>query len=135
MHKTLDIYHQGAGVIRRAVPWCASVLSACMPVGKLIRPDNGMVLDIGAGSGRDALWFAEHGCQVIALEPAADLRQIGQLKTAAGSKNHSTSAMAQRQPARAQGLLSVNLQFNTILLSAWRRLDASGAFRAAAGVS
>ena len=30
----------------------------------------GLVLDVGAGSGRDAAWFANHGCEVIAAEPA-----------------------------------------------------------------
>ena len=32
------------------------------------------VLDIGAGSGRDALWFAQHGYQVTAVEPCEALR-------------------------------------------------------------
>ena len=35
------------------------------------------VLDVGAGSGRDARWFAEQGCSVIAVEPASELRQLG----------------------------------------------------------
>ncbi len=34
----------------------------------------GLVLDIGAGSGRDAGWFAARGWDVIAAEPAAYLR-------------------------------------------------------------
>lgn len=35
------------------------------------------VLDIGAGTGRDAAWFAARGCSVIAVEPADALRQAG----------------------------------------------------------
>ena len=35
----------------------------------------GLMLDIGAGSGRDADWFASRGWQVVAAEPAAALRQ------------------------------------------------------------
>lgn len=35
------------------------------------------VLDIGAGSGRDARWFVEQGCSVIAVEPANEFRQLG----------------------------------------------------------
>lgn len=31
------------------------------------------VLDIGAGSGRDAVWFASRGHPVVAVEPVADL--------------------------------------------------------------
>jgi SAM-dependent methyltransferase len=35
---------------------------------------EGPVLDIGAGSGRDAAWFAARGHSVVAVEPAASLR-------------------------------------------------------------
>jgi SAM-dependent methyltransferase len=34
----------------------------------------GLMLDVGAGSGRDAAWFAAEGWDVIAAEPAASLR-------------------------------------------------------------
>lgn len=34
-------------------------------------------LDIGAGSGRDAAWLADLGCEVVAVEPAAEMRRIG----------------------------------------------------------
>ncbi|WP_291298780.1 methyltransferase domain-containing protein [Elioraea sp.] len=37
----------------------------------------GLVLDVGAGSGRDAAWFAERGAEVIAVEPAGAMRQGG----------------------------------------------------------
>ncbi|BBE11144.1 hypothetical protein HH1059_20120 [Halorhodospira halochloris] len=36
------------------------------------------MLDIGAGSGRDAAWLAEQGHDVVAVEPAAELRQEAQ---------------------------------------------------------
>ncbi len=42
----------------------------------------GLALDIGAGSGRDALWLAEAGWTVTAVEPAVALRSLGQHKTA-----------------------------------------------------
>ena len=35
----------------------------------------GLVLDVGAGSGRDAAWFAARGWQVVAAEPATALRE------------------------------------------------------------
>ncbi|MFC7476157.1 methyltransferase [Dankookia sp. GCM10030260] len=38
-----------------------------------VRP--GLMLDVGAGSGRDADWFAARGWEVVAVEPAAALRQ------------------------------------------------------------
>jgi SAM-dependent methyltransferase len=34
----------------------------------------GLMLDIGAGSGRDAAWFAGKGWEVVAVEPAAAMR-------------------------------------------------------------
>lgn len=37
-------------------------------------PCPGLVLDVGAGSGRDADWFASRGWQVVAAEPAGALR-------------------------------------------------------------
>jgi len=37
-----------------------------------------LVLDIGAGSGRDAAWLAAQGHTVMAVEPAAAMRQEGQ---------------------------------------------------------
>jgi len=36
------------------------------------------VLDIGAGSGRDAAWFSEQGYDVIAVEPSSGMRSEGQ---------------------------------------------------------
>jgi len=36
------------------------------------------VLDIGAGSGRDAAWFAENGYQVTAVEPAERMIELAQ---------------------------------------------------------
>lgn len=45
-------------------------------------PDEGDdVLDIGAGSGRDAHWFEARGCNVIACEPCHKLRDIGKKLT------------------------------------------------------
>ncbi len=35
----------------------------------------GLLLDVGAGSGRDAAWFADAGWDVVAVEPAAFLRE------------------------------------------------------------
>ena len=40
-------------------------------------PSN--VVDIGAGTGRDAAWFAEKGHQVLAVEPVRELREAGQV--------------------------------------------------------
>jgi SAM-dependent methyltransferase len=44
----------------------------------LISETPGTVLDIGAGPGRDAAWFAGQGHDVIAVEPSAGMRSEGQ---------------------------------------------------------
>lgn len=40
--------------------------------------EPGRALDIGAGMGRDALWLAQQGWQVTAIEPARALRELGE---------------------------------------------------------
>jgi SAM-dependent methyltransferase len=37
-----------------------------------------IALDVGAGSGRDAAWLASLGHDVVAVEPAAGMRAVGQ---------------------------------------------------------
>jgi len=41
-------------------------------------PEKGWALDVGAGSGRDALYLAKHGLSVVAVEPAEGMRQLAQ---------------------------------------------------------
>jgi SAM-dependent methyltransferase len=38
----------------------------------------GTVLDVGAGSGRDAAWFAAQGHDVVAVEPSSSMRSEGE---------------------------------------------------------
>lgn len=40
-------------------------------------PSSGSVLDVGAGSGRDARFMAARGLKVTAVEPSAGLRDLG----------------------------------------------------------
>lgn len=45
-------------------------------------PDQpGLACDIGAGSGRDAAWLVSKGLKVIAVEPAEELRTLGEAYT------------------------------------------------------
>ncbi|MBD1848483.1 class I SAM-dependent methyltransferase [Leptolyngbya sp. FACHB-711] len=37
-----------------------------------------LVLDVGAGSGRDVAWLSSLGHEVVAVEPAAAMREEGQ---------------------------------------------------------
>ena len=47
------------------------------PVVHLLAGDDLTFLDVGAGTGRDAAWFAGLGRQVLAVEPVRPLRQAG----------------------------------------------------------
>jgi ubiquinone/menaquinone biosynthesis C-methylase UbiE len=44
----------------------------------LLSDATGAVLDVGAGSGRDAAWFAAQGYDVVAVEPSSAMRSEGQ---------------------------------------------------------
>ena len=50
------------------------------PVLDLLPDTAGNVLDVGAGSGRDAAWFAEKGHNVVAVEPSAGMRGAGEAR-------------------------------------------------------
>lgn len=43
----------------------------------VLPPPGGLVLDVGAGSGRDAAWFASQGYEVVAVEPSSGMRSEG----------------------------------------------------------
>lgn len=60
---------------------CASEVHAEWS-GLLTQRTPGSALDIGAGSGRDAHWLAGQGWQVTAVEPANNLRRMGEKLTA-----------------------------------------------------
>ena len=46
---------------------------------------NAKVADIGAGTGRDAAWFAGKGHDVLAVEPVRELREAGRALHTAGN--------------------------------------------------
>ena len=110
MSKTVDIYHQGAALF--AAQYDALSFEQVHACWQSYWPKDQCVLDIGAGSGRDALWLTGQGCQVIAVEPAADLLQLGQLKTTEKVQ------WLQDSLPELKACYQLNLQFNTILLSA-----------------
>ena len=82
-------------------------------------PTSGRALDIGAGSGRDALALAERGFFVTAIEPVAEMREQGLLLTERAGVEWLNDSLPK--------LSSLNGQekgFNLILLSAvWMHLD------------
>ncbi len=79
----------------------------------LLPPAGATVLDVGAGSGRDAAWLAEHGYEVVAVEPStAMLAQARALH--ASSRIH---WVADSLPDLAN-VRHLGLKFDLILLSA-----------------
>ncbi|MCG5540370.1 MULTISPECIES: methyltransferase domain-containing protein [unclassified Halorhodospira] len=71
------------------------------------------VLDVGAGSGRDAAWLAERGHEVVAVEPAAALR-----REAAHRHPHPRIRWLDDQLPGLEDVHRLGLCFDTILLSA-----------------
>ncbi|MBF0266091.1 MAG: methyltransferase domain-containing protein [Gammaproteobacteria bacterium] len=81
-------------------------------------PDSGLILDIGAGSGRDALWFSNHGFQVIAVEPIAEFSE----QFIVSNPNSKIKWVIDTLP-KLEKLTSYHSQVSLILLSAvWMHL-------------
>jgi 2-polyprenyl-3-methyl-5-hydroxy-6-metoxy-1,4-benzoquinol methylase len=76
-------------------------------------PKGATVLDVGAGSGRDAAWFATQEYQVVAVEPSIGMRTQAQ-------KYHAESAihwLDDEQPSLSK-THQLGLNYDFILLSA-----------------
>src|SRR5689334_18084748 len=39
---------------------------------------GGLIVDVGAGAGRDAAWLAGEGYEVVAVEPSAEMRRCAE---------------------------------------------------------
>jgi len=87
---------------------------------------TGLALDVGAGSGRDAAALAERGWDVVAVEPAAGLRELGQNAT----KNKSIQWIDDQLPGLNQ-VRKLSYRFNLILVSAvWMHIPPTARERA-----
>ncbi|WP_038182293.1 class I SAM-dependent methyltransferase [Vibrio rhizosphaerae] len=84
-------------------------------------PEKGeVVLDVGAGSGRDAFWMAAQGCVVLAAEPVAQMRAEGERLT-----GNSVEWLDDALPELSQ-LAERKRQFDVILVSAvWMHLTSA----------
>ena len=90
-------------------------------------PDTpGAALDVGAGAGRDALALAKRGWEVVAVEPAQRLRQLG----VSHSEGWSVQWMDDRLPA-LEKVRALSERFDLILVSAvWMHVPATQRERA-----
>jgi SAM-dependent methyltransferase len=96
------------------------------PVLHLIPDGPCRVLDIGAGPGVDAAWFAGRGCQVVAVEPTDALRLPAMAL-------HPSPAIAWLDDSLPdlEVLTARDEQFDLILLTGvWMHLDAAERARA-----
>jgi SAM-dependent methyltransferase len=95
---------------------------------ELVPEQPGLVLDVGAGSGRDAGWFPVSGWDVVAVEPAEGMRREGQ-------QRHPQAPirwLSDRLPG-LEGVHRLGLMFDLVWLSAvWMHVvlaDRQRAFR------
>ena len=92
----------------------------------LLADKSGLALDVGAGSGRDALWLARRGWDVVAVEPASELRRLGEAATAGASVQWLDDALPDLAKIRA-----LSYRFDLILVSAvWMHVSPSARERA-----
>ena len=96
------------------------------PVLDLLPESAGNVLDVGAGTGRDAAWFAGRGHYAVAVEPSGELRK-------AGAARHASPRLRwvdDRLPGLVK-VLRLKLSFELIWLSAvWMHVPPSARPRA-----
>jgi SAM-dependent methyltransferase len=87
-----------------------------------------LVLDVGAGTGRDAAWLASRGLEVVAVEPSGAMRVEAQRLHPSPSIRWITASLPS-----LDRVLRLGLSFDLILLSAvWMHVpptDRTRAFR------
>lgn len=89
-------------------------------------PSEGIVLDVGAGSGRDARFLAARGLSVVAVEPADGIRELAQ-QYVVGKPIHWISDSL----PELSKVFALQTKFDLILLSAvWMHIAPSSRLRA-----
>jgi SAM-dependent methyltransferase len=84
-------------------------------------PSSGVVLDIGAGSGRDARYLSSKNLTVIAVEPAEQLLNLAKQN----SNNYHIHWLSDSLPDLKK-VLNLGIKFDLVLLSAvWMHIPAS----------
>lgn len=84
-------------------------------------PKEGIVLDVGAGSGRDARYLAAKGLSVVAVEPALNIRELAQTYQV----NNPIHWLSDTLPELSE-VYKLQTKFDLILLSAvWMHIAPS----------
>jgi len=92
----------------------------------LIPDGDGLSLDIGAGSGRDANWLASQGFDVIAVEPSDNLRGLAKRQNGSAKVTWVNDTLPE-----LKSIYRLNIKFDLILLSAvWMHIPESQRERA-----
>ncbi|MBG22127.1 MAG: methyltransferase [Idiomarinaceae bacterium] len=94
-------------------------------------PSAGMALDVGAGSGRDARFLACHGFEVVAVEPADELRERAQQYDVARADGCNPIHWLDDSLPELSRVQKLQTKFDLILLSAvWMHIAPSQRQRA-----
>lgn len=92
----------------------------------LLPPPGATILDVGAGSGRDAAWFAAKGYDVVAAEPSEAMRTLARLRHPSPRIHWVADSLPDLAQVRRLGLT-----FDLILLSAvWMHVPPASRQRA-----
>ncbi|MEQ1853976.1 MAG: class I SAM-dependent methyltransferase, partial [Chthoniobacteraceae bacterium] len=95
-------------------------------LSNLLPSGNGIVLDVGAGTGRDAAWLASRGLEVVAVEPSTAMREEARRRHADARIQWINDSLPDFRQASRLGLT-----FDFILLSAvWMHIPESDRARA-----
>jgi SAM-dependent methyltransferase len=92
----------------------------------LLPPSGATILDVGAGSGRDAAWFAARGYDVVAVEPSEAMRTLARARHPSPRIHWLADSLPELAQVRRLGLT-----FDLILLSAvWMHVPPASRQRA-----
>lgn len=91
------------------------------PALPLLPAEPGAILDIGAGTGADAAWFAARGHRVVAAEPTRELREAGERLHRSPAIEWLDDGLPTLRTVRA-----LDRRFDAVMLTAvWMHLDAN----------